>query len=97
MEDLEQYLVDNGFEINVSLWKNTTKQDIIRLKWGACNIVVSHAGVELAEYMKKKYDFQKIFWSICFGFIIKTNAEDGNSMGYKIVIDAGHGGIDGGV
>lgn len=34
---------------------------------------------------------------LCFGFIIKTSAEDGNSMGYKIVIDAGHGGIDAGV
>ena len=38
-----------------------------------------------------------VAFSLCFGFIIKTSAEDGNSIGYKIVIDAGHGGIDGGV
>ena len=55
LEDLEQFLVDNGFEINVALWKNITKQDIIKLKHGACNIVVSHAGIELAEYMKVHY------------------------------------------
>ncbi len=55
LEDLEQLLVDNDISINVSLWKNTTKQDIVRLKQGECNIVVSHAGVELAEYMKEKY------------------------------------------
>lgn len=55
LEDLEQFLVDNGFTINVSLWKKTDKQDILRLKQGACNIVVSHVGVELAEYMKENY------------------------------------------
>ena len=55
LEELEQLLVDNGITINVSLWKNTTKQDITRLKQGACNIVVSHAGVELAKYMEKRY------------------------------------------
>ena len=55
LEDLEQFLVDNGFTINVSLWKNITKKDILRLKEGACNIVVSHAGIELAEYMKQQY------------------------------------------
>ena len=55
LEELEQLLVDNGITINVSLWKKTTKQDITRLKQGACNIVVSHAGVELAKYMEKRY------------------------------------------
>ena len=55
LEDLEQLLVDNDIPINVSLWKNTTKQDIARLKQGVCNIVVSHAGAELAEYMEKRY------------------------------------------
>ena len=55
LEDLEQFLVEKGYKINVSLWKNTTKQDIVRLKEGDCNIVVSHAGIELAEYMKEQY------------------------------------------
>ena len=55
LEDLEQFLVENGLEINVALWKNTTKHDLVRLKQAGCNIVVSHAGVDLAEYMKEKY------------------------------------------
>lgn len=60
LEELEQLLVDNGITINVALWKKTTKQDITRLKQGACNIVVSHAGVELAKYMEKQYGISYI-------------------------------------
>lgn len=38
-----------------------------------------------------------IAFSLCFGFIVKTNADDSKALGYKIVIDAGHGGVDAGV
>ncbi len=55
LEDLEHFLVENGLEINVSLWKETKKSNIVKLKNAACNIVVSCAGIELAEYMEKNY------------------------------------------
>lgn len=55
LEDLEQFLVENGLNINVSLWKEVKKADIARLKNASCNIIVSHAGVELAKYMEKHY------------------------------------------
>lgn len=55
LEDLEHFLVENGLKINVALWKEVKKADIARLKNASCNIVVSHAGVELAKYMEKKY------------------------------------------
>ncbi len=55
LEDLESFLVENGLKMNVSLWKKVAKKDIANLKHGACNIVVSQAGAELADYMEKKY------------------------------------------
>jgi len=55
MDDLQAFLVENGFEINSALWENVTKEEIASLKYADCNIVVSTAGIELAEYMKKKF------------------------------------------
>ena len=55
LKDLEQFLIENGLKINVSLWNETKKADIVKLKNADCNIVVSCAGVELAEYMEQKY------------------------------------------
>ena len=34
---------------------------------------------------------------VCFGAIVKNSSKSVNASNYKIVIDAGHGGVDGGV
>ena len=60
LEDMEAFLVENGVEINVSLWKNVKKADIEGLKNAACNVVVSQAGIELAEYLENKYQIPYI-------------------------------------
>ncbi len=56
IEDLTKFLADNGIKVNQSLWENVKKADVAKLKNAACNIVVSHAGMELAEYMQKQYN-----------------------------------------
>ena len=56
IESLENFLVENGFEINQSLWKNVSIEDVRKMKHAACNIVVSNAGIALAEYMKKHFN-----------------------------------------
>ena len=55
IEELEEFLAQNGFKINGDLWKNVTLSDIVKLKNAACNIVVSNAGIALAEYMEKSF------------------------------------------
>lgn len=55
IEEMEEFLVDNGFKINGDLWKNVTLSEVVKLKNAACNIVVSNAGIGLAEYMEKKF------------------------------------------
>ena len=56
LQELEQFLFDNDIKINISLWKNVKKEDIKKLKKASCNIVVSHMGVELAQYMEEQYN-----------------------------------------
>lgn len=60
IEDLEAFLVENGYKINSALWKNVSKEEILSLKNAACNIVVSTAGIALAEYLKKNYQIPYI-------------------------------------
>ncbi|WP_455716504.1 nitrogenase component 1 [Anaerosporobacter sp.] len=55
IEKLEAFLVESGLKVNVDLWKNVSKAEVVRLKNASCNIVVSNAGIELAEYMKKSF------------------------------------------
>lgn len=55
VEEMEEFLVDNGFKINGDLWKNVTLSEVVKLKNAVCNIVVSNAGIGLAEYMEKKF------------------------------------------
>lgn len=55
MEVFEDFLVENGYKVNQSLWKNVSIEDVRSMKHAACNIVVSNAGISLAEYMKKQY------------------------------------------
>ena len=55
IEELEALLAQNGFKINGDLWKNVTLSDVVKLKNAACNIVVSNAGIALADYMEKAF------------------------------------------
>ena len=60
IEELEAFLVENGYKINSSLWKNVSKEEILKLKNVACNIVVSNAGIAFADYLKKNYQIPYI-------------------------------------
>lgn len=56
IEDLVKFLGENGIKVKQTLWENVKKSDVVAMKNATCNIVVSNAGVALAEYMKKHYD-----------------------------------------
>ncbi len=60
IEDFEAFLVENGYKVNASLWKNVSKEDVLKLKNASCNIVVSNAGIAFAEYLKKNYQIPYI-------------------------------------
>lgn len=60
IEELEAFLVENGYKVNASLWKNASKEDVLKLKNASCNIVVSNAGIAFAEYLKKNYQIPYI-------------------------------------
>lgn len=55
IEELTKFLEENGITVRQTLWENVKKSDVVQLKHAACNIVVSNAGIELAEYMEKEY------------------------------------------
>ncbi|MBO5373188.1 MAG: oxidoreductase [Lachnospiraceae bacterium] len=72
IEDLTKLLADNGIKVNQALWENVKKSDVVQLKNAACNIVVSHAGIALAEYMKKHYGIPYVTelpYGECYAFL----------------------------
>ena len=53
--DMERLLTEQGYEINTVFWNCGSIAEIEKSVHAACNIVVSVAGIWLAEYMKREY------------------------------------------
>ena len=55
ISDLEKLLSENGYDINVTFLHCGSRKKIEQSVHATCNVVVSGAGLWLAEYMEKKY------------------------------------------
>lgn len=96
IEALEHFLVENGFEVHQCLWKTVSVEDVRNMKHAACNIVVSNAGIALAEYMKKQFDipyvmglpygekYSKIWLEGLRECVLSGSCEEPDRAGWKI-------------